>query len=252
MTSVQSVARAFAILQAVAAEPGGLSVTEIAQQVELPISTVSRLLATMERFAAVERLPDAEGIRIGDGIVALALQMPFRRYLTAVAHPIMQALANEVGEATGLCIPDGDLVFCLDQVQSHHHVQVRDWTGSRFPMHILSAGKLFMSEWEPAVLDRYLSSPMERYTPSTVVEPDRLREQLPEIQEAGVSWAVDEFEMGLTAVSAPIRDRSERIMAALNVTGPGFRFPGAKKRAGISESVIAAGNRISERLHRLQ
>ncbi len=109
-----------------------------------------------------------------------------------------------------------------------------------------------MSEWEPAVLDRYLSSPMEKYTSFTLVEPDRLREQLPKIQEAGVSWAVDEFEMGLTAVSAPIRDRSERIMAAVNVWGPGFRFPGAKSQAEINESVIAAGNQISERLQRLQ
>jgi len=252
MSSVQSVARAFTILQAIAAEPEGLSLTEIAQQVELPKSTVSRLLATMERFAVVERLPDKGGIRIGEGIVSMAMQMPYRRSLTVVAHPIMQRLANEIGEAVGLCVPDGDQVHYVDQVQSHHHVQVRDWTGSRFPMHIVSAGKLFMSEWETAVLDRYLAGPLEQFTPRTHNTPDALRDQLITIRESGVSWAKDEFEVGLTAVSAPIREATQQLIAAVNIYGPGFRFPGEKSWAEINEHVIAASNLISERVQRLQ
>jgi DNA-binding IclR family transcriptional regulator len=251
MSSVQSVARAFTILQAIAAEPEGLSLTEIAQQVELPKSTVSRLLATMERFEVVERLPDTGGICIGKGIVSMAMQMPYRRYLTVVAHPIMQRLANEIGEAVSLCLPTGDQVHYVDQVQSHYYVQVRDWTGSRFPMHIVSAGKLFMSEWESAVLDRYLSGPLAQFTPHTHNTPDALQGQLITIRETGVSWAIDEFEVGLTAVSAPIREATQQLIAAVNIYGPGFRFPGEKSRAEINEHVIAASNLISERLQRL-
>lgn len=249
MTSIQSVARALTVLQAVAAEPEGLSLTDIAQRVDLPKSTVSRLLATMERFAVVERLPDSKGIRIGEGIVSMAMQMPFRRYLSAVARPIIQCLAAEIGEAASICLPDGERVLFVDQVQSQHHVQVRDWTGSRFPMHSVSSGKLFMSEWVPAALDRYLSCPLERYTPRTVVEPDAVRKHLSEILETGVSWGVDELEIGLTAVSAPIRDPSRQIVAAVNLIGPSFRFPGERGRAEINESLIAAGKGISERFH---
>lgn len=248
MSNVQSVARAFTILQAVAARPQGVSITEIAHLVELPKSTVSRLVTTMERFAVVERLPDAEGVRLGDGIISMALHLPFRRSLTAVARPKMQELAAQLGEAIALCLQEGDQVYYVDQVPSRHHVQVRDWTGSRLPLHVVSPGKLFLSERDEAALERYLSAPLERYTPHTLVDRGTILNQLRRIRDDGDSWTVDEFEVGLTGMSAPIRDTAGRMVAAINVYGPGFRFPGDKGRDEIDRSVSAAANEITERI----
>ncbi|HEX9923524.1 MAG TPA: helix-turn-helix domain-containing protein, partial [Anaerolineae bacterium] len=130
---VQSIKRAFAILQAVAEHPDGIGVTALADEVGLHKSTVSRLLSTLEGLEAVKRRPQAEGFAIGDGILALISQMPYPRQLMALVRPYLLELAEATGESVGLSVPDGDDVHYIDQVQSEHHVQVRDWTGQRFP-----------------------------------------------------------------------------------------------------------------------
>jgi len=225
MSSIQSVERAFSILEAVAAQSDGVGLTEIANRVDLPKSTVSRMLATLESLAVVERLPDREGIRLGPKILALALQVPYSRQLAALARPYLLELAEATGEAVGLCLPDGDQAFYIDQVQSRHHVQVRDWTGTRFPMHVVSSGKVFLAAWDEAALARYLERPLVKYTAKTIADPAGLKKQLAQVRQQGCCWAIEEFEEGLVAVSAPVYDPAGQIAAALNIYGPAFRFP---------------------------
>lgn len=247
MTTVQSIERAFSILEAVASYPNGLGVTDIARQVALPKSTVARLVATLESLDAVERLPDSEGFRLGPGILSMALQVPYRRHLIALTRPTLLSLAEATGEAVSLCLPDGHRVHYVDQVQSQHHIQVRDWTGCRFPIHVVSPGKLFMAYWDTAVLNRYLSRPLERFTPGTITDADVLRQQMAQIRARGVVWTINEFEEGLAGVAAPIHDKTGQIVAALNIYGPTFRFP-AGNQAQITELITAAGRSISTRL----
>jgi DNA-binding IclR family transcriptional regulator len=225
MSSIQSIERAFSILEAVAAQSDGVGVTEIANRVDLPKSTVSRMLATLDSLAVVERLPDGEGVRLGPKILALALQVPYSRHLAALARPYLLELAEATGEAVGLCLPDGDQVFYIDQVQSRHHLQVRDWTGSRFPLHVVSSGKVLLAAWEEAALARYLERPLAQYTPKTIADPAKLRQQLVEVRREGCCWAIEEFEEGLNGVSGPVYDQTGQVVAALNIYGPAFRFP---------------------------
>lgn len=233
MSSIQSIERAFAILEAVASQSEGVGVTEIANRVDLPKSTVSRMVTTLEELAVVERSPAGDGIRLGPKILSLALRVPYTRHLTAQARPYLMELAEATGEAIGLCLPDGDQAFYADQVQSRHHVQVRDWTGTRFPMHVVSSGKIFLTRWSEAALDEYLKRPLTRYTPKTVADPAGLKAQVAQIKQQGYCWAKDEFEEGLVAVAAPVYDQTGQIAAALNIYGPAFRFP----RGGDYEAV---------------
>jgi DNA-binding IclR family transcriptional regulator len=203
------------------------------------------MLTTLEELAVVERLPDGDGVRLGPKILALAMQVPYSRRLGALARPYLLELAEATGEAVGLCLPDGDQAFYVDQVQSRHHVQVRDWTGTRFPMHVVSSGKVFLAYWGEAALARYLERPLARYTPKTVADPDGLRQQLAEVRNQGYCWAVEEFEEGLTGIAAPIYDQSGRIAAALNIYGPAFRFPRDGDYGGVSNLLLAACNRLT-------
>lgn len=143
--SVQSIERAFSILEVVAAHPEGVGVTAVVRAVDLHKSTVSRLLATLEGVQAVERLPDGNGFCIGDGILALAGAQSFRHQLVRVTRPFLLKLAEKTGETAGVSVPDGDGVLYIDQVQSEHHIQVRDWTDTRFPLHVVCAGKFYLA-----------------------------------------------------------------------------------------------------------
>ncbi|MCB0156216.1 MAG: helix-turn-helix domain-containing protein, partial [Anaerolineae bacterium] len=114
--TIQSVARAFKILEVIAAQPNGVGVTEIAQQVALPKSTVARFLSTLEGVQAIERLPAGEGYSVGAGLISLMAQVPFSKHLATVVRPFLQELAQATGETTNLCLPHGDQAHYVDQV----------------------------------------------------------------------------------------------------------------------------------------
>ncbi len=247
MLSVQSIERAFAILEVVAASPSdGVGVTEIANQVSLPKSTVSRLLSTLENVAAVERVPANDRFQIGATIMSLASQVPYSRHLITIVHPYLLELAAATGETINLCLPHGDQVHYIDQVDSQYHLQIQDWTGYRFPMHVTSTGKLFMAYWSETSLKQYLSRPLAAYTSKTIIEPTLFRQELNKIRAQGYAWAVGEAEEEIVGLAAPIRDESEQVVASICVGGPAFRFPAADEADKIIAIIVDIGRRISE------
>ncbi len=246
MSRVQSIERAFAVLSALADGPTG--VTEMAERVDLPKSTAARLLSSLAREGAVEQVPGDTRYRIGARIVALAAGVIPTRSLVALARPVLVELASAVGEAAGLSVLDGLVVHYVDQVDTAHQVLVRDWTGSRLPIHAVSSGQVFLAHMAPSVVDRVLAAPLERFTPRTLVEPAALRERLRRIQLDGYVWGRDEFAEGINSVAAPIADAAGDVGAAVHVHGPAYRFPVTGSEARIAHEALDAAARISARL----
>ncbi|MDQ3381724.1 MAG: helix-turn-helix domain-containing protein, partial [Actinomycetota bacterium] len=151
---VQSVERAFAILEAVAQRPAGI--TALADRLDLPKSTVARLLSSLEQLGAVERL-DGRRWRVGPAVEAFARTVPPERSLAALARPTLADLVRSVGEDAGLGLPDGCEVLYIDQVECDHPVQVRDWTGTRAPLHAVPSGLVFMADWPEDAVDAYVA-----------------------------------------------------------------------------------------------
>ncbi len=159
---VQSVERAFAVLAVVASGESGL--TAIARAVGLPKSTAARLLATLEGLRLVERDGEARwrvGARVGD----LVGSTDAGRSLERAARPVLTALARELGEDAGLALPEGHAMRYVLQVDADNAVQVRDWTGTRAPMHTVPSGLVLMAEWAPAAVRSYEARGLERLTP---------------------------------------------------------------------------------------
>src|SRR5438874_11946983 len=121
--TVQSVDRAFAVLRQVAGVPGGIS--EVARAVDLPVSTVARLLGTLESLGAVIRIGDSGTYGIGAGIRALAGSVDAREALVAKARPVLAALVARTGETSGLSVLEGDEVVYLDHVETVNEVTLR-------------------------------------------------------------------------------------------------------------------------------
>jgi len=243
LSSVQSIRRAFDVLGALAVGP--LGVTEVADRAGLPKSTAARLLMTLAREGAVEQVPGDTQYRLGPRLATLAAGLAPVRSLTAIAHPVLVDLAAAIGEAAGLSVPDGDLVHYIDQVDTPNPVSVRDWTGSRVPLHAVSSGQVLLAFRPPAALERYLDHPLERLTPRTIIDVDRLRERLREIRRDGYSWVREEFDEGIASVAAPIADASGEVVAAIHLHGPSYRFPASGRDGAIAAQVISAGARIA-------
>jgi DNA-binding IclR family transcriptional regulator len=238
---VQSLERAFAILDEVAQRPAG--VTAIAERVRLPKSTVARLLATLEDVDAVERFDGARW-RIGPGVEALTAAVSPERSLISIARPFLVDLVAELGEDAGLGLPDGNEILYVDQVESDNPVQVRDWTGTRAPMHAVPSGLVLLAEWPEDAFDAYLSGELAALTRHTVTDPKALRSRLAEVRERGYAWGLEEFAEGIDSVAAPLRDARGKAIAAIHVHGPSYRFPSPGDETRVAEAVVAVADEI--------
>jgi IclR family pca regulon transcriptional regulator len=250
MSRVQSIERAFSVLSALGGGP--LGVTEVAERVRLPKSTVARLLSALVAEGAVERVAGGSDYRIGQRLVGLASGVVPGRSLIAIARPHLVELAAITGETAGLSIPDGYLVHYIDQEATSHAVGVRDWTGTRLPMHAVSSGLVFLAGWPPSEVDRFLATPLDRFAPGTVTDPRQIRERLLRAQLDGVAWTRDEVADGISSVAAAVADAGGDVVAALHVHGPSYRFPGlgAGDQARVEEALVAAAARVSLSLRR--
>jgi IclR family acetate operon transcriptional repressor len=246
VSRVQSIERAFAVLGALT--DGPIGVTEVAERVGLPKSTAARMLASLAREGAVEQVPGETRYRLGSRIETLATGLVATRSVVSVARPHLAELAASIGEAAGLSIPDEREVHYIDQVDSSNPVGIRDWTGSRVPMHAVSSGLVFLAHRSTAAIERYLAEPLLALTPRTTVDPDVLRERLRAVALAGFAWVNDEFADGISSVAAGIADASGEVVAAVHVHGPSYRVPPPGREAALGLHVATTATRIARTL----
>jgi DNA-binding IclR family transcriptional regulator len=237
---VQSADKALAILAAFGEERPDLGVTELATELGLHKSTVSRLLGTLERRGLVRRegerfVPGPELARLG----ALAVR---GLTLADAAREPLERLAERTGETVNLAVRDGERALNVLQVDAVHFVGITDWTGRAAPLHATANGKALL-----AFGDREPPRRLAKVTPRTITERRVLRVELERTREAGFAVAVEELELGLNAVAAPVFDAFGSCVAAVSVSAPAYRLPEPRLPA-VGELCAATGAEVSERL----
>lgn len=241
MTTVQSVERAFHVLRSLGSGPAG--VTEIADRVGLPKSTVSRLLSTLEELGAVEQIAAGGDYRIGWTLIELAAAARPGRSLISLVRPHLAELSRLTGEAAGVSIPDGDHMLYLDQLTPDSELQVRDWTGHRIPMYAVPSGHVVLAA-DASAAQRVAAGELTAFTPHTITDGAVLLQRLLLVRSDGYAWALEEFAVGLNSVAAPLRTADGRVVAALHVYGPASRFPGEHGAPAVGDIVKAAATKI--------
>lgn len=243
--SVQSVDRAISVLQ-VLARRGVLGVTEIAHELDVHKSTVSRLLGTLETRGLVEQTAPRSGYQLAYGVVQLAEGVTRGYDLRVVSRAVCDALAEDLNETINVAVHEGRAVVTIDQVIGSSQVTTVNWVGQHNAMHATSAGKVFLAYMPRAEMQTYLDEGFERFTDLTIVDPAQMEAELQTIRSAGYSRTIDEQEVGLAAVGAPIRAMDGKVIAALAVSGPTFRI-NDETIPDIAERLLAAAAEISER-----
>ena len=117
-----------------------MGVTEVAKAVDLPKSTVARLLATLEDEGAVNQDSARGQYRIGDGLASMVNEVTGGKSLTALSYSYLTRLATEMGETSGIGFCEGAQIYYADHVEPDAAVQVRSWTGEYAPLHLVPSG----------------------------------------------------------------------------------------------------------------
>jgi IclR family acetate operon transcriptional repressor len=140
-----------------------------------------------------------------------------------------------------------DDVVSVDQVTGTRSIVSVSWVGKRTPLHTTSTGKVFLAFMGDDERERRLAEPLEAATPRSVTSPETMRTQLAEIRRRGYAQTLEELEVGLNAVAAPVRQGDGTVIAALSVSGPSFRLrPVDLPRIG--QQTIEAADAVSRRL----
>lgn len=241
-SGIQSIERAFSVLLAVATEPAGI--TDVARRVALPVSTVARLLATLENLEAVIRQDDGVTYRIGPTVSSLAAGNDST--LTGRARPFLAELVDRVHETAGLSVLEGNEVLYLDHIENNNAVQIRDWTGERTPLHVVASGLVFLAYATNERVEAYAAGGLDTPTERSIGTLAELHQRLTSVRSSGFAWTVDELQHGISAVAAPVRNRAGEIVAAIHCHGPSYRFPVDEGRADVEAAVVAAARRLSD------
>ncbi len=242
---VQSIERAFAILRTLAVGPSG--VTELANRVDLPKSTVARLLNALETERAIEQDQVGGEYRLGPVIEEIAGGSSQGRSLIAAAQPFLVDLSERTDEASGLDIIEGRQVQFIDMVESGQDVQIRNWTGESGPAHALSAGIAILAHMSESDLRSYIDGGFEQMTLHTLSTAEELCDRLTQARSAGYVWVYEEFAEGINSVAAPVFG-PDGVVAALRIHGPTYRFPDPDHSHDIGLLVAEAAQQLSEQL----
>jgi len=243
---VQSISRAFAVLRALAVGPQG--VTDVADNVGLPKSTVARLLTSLEAVDAVVQDDAGGDYRLGQGLIDIIGAAGADRSLLAAARPHLHSLVNQIGETAGVSVRADRTVYYLDQVEPESEVQVRSWTGEYCPMHLVPSGLVYLAHFSPEALDEYVSGGLEATTPHSMVDVAALETRLAQVASAGYVWVYEEFAVGINSAAAPVLSEEGAVVAALHVHGPAYRFPDPNRTHDIGLLLIEAASNLADHL----
>jgi DNA-binding IclR family transcriptional regulator len=235
------------ILQVLRDSAMPLGVNEIARRVSMHKSTVSRVLATLEHRGFVEREGDGVRFKLGIGLISLIGPLLANLDLVSVGRPILATLAAETGETAGTCIWSGRSAVMLDEVRGSQAVAHYVQPGRPMPAHCSAGGKCFLAHMDEEHLNAYLAEPLMLVTPYSITDPGILREELARVLVQGHAVNVEELEADSCAVAAPIANVHGRVVAALLLAVPKFRFNKAA-RAKLTEAAAAAAATFTTRM----
>jgi DNA-binding IclR family transcriptional regulator len=249
LSPVQSVDRALQILELIA-DAGESGVTEIGAALGVHKSTAFRLVASLEGRGLVEQTVDRGKYRLGVGILRLAAATTARLDVVQESRPFARLLAADTGETVNIAVLNNGAALYLDQITVTPAIRSNNWVGQWIPLHATSNGKALLAGLTDEQVRAEVGSELAVYTPATVTDVEQLVAEIQATRERGYVVVVDELEMGLTAVAAPIRDVHGDVVATLSVSGPTFRFTGDKVQAAIERTVAAAADASRRLGHR--
>lgn len=242
--NVRAVERAVQILSAFDSGYAEQGVSEIAQATGLHKATVHRIMMTLFNSGFLERAADGEKFRLGLPLLGLSLGVLRRLDVRRVAQPYMEKLVERFQEICTLGVFDRGQVLYVEVAHSNHSLTIAARVGRHLPAHCTASGKVLLAFLPPEVVEPILAAPMKAYTEKTITSPERLREELSIVEQRGYAVADEELEMGIGAISAPIRTLDQKVVAAMSIPFPVNRL-NPERIPEIAQALLEAANAIS-------
>lgn len=237
---IQVISRAAQILRALDGESDGLSLSQLAERVDLPRSTVHRLTTALAGEGLVAAASPTGRVRLGPELVRLAVGA--RRDIRDELRPFMEQLFERLDETVDCAVLDGDHLRFVDQIAAPHRLRAVSSVGAVFPLHCTANGKAILAALPPEAVREVLPARLERFTENTITRLADLARELETIRETGIAFDREEHTHGICAGGIAMRD-AFGTLAALSVPMPAQRFRGREKE--VARELTAALDQIT-------
>lgn len=222
---IQSIGRAFAIIEEIARNRDGIGLAELSKRVGLHNSTAFHLVRTMVSLGYIRQVKDSKRYRIGRPFFALAASALDELEMVSLATPVLDELSRETGESSHFAVRQGDAVVVLARTMGPGAFQLTDRVGVVRPAHCTALGKVILAALRPDQLDRFLArAQLRSYTAKSIVETQALRREIEEVRRSGMAYDDGEFDAEVRCVALPVRDFSGEVKGAIGISGPVWRL----------------------------
>ncbi len=244
---VQSLGRAFGIMEEIARHRDGIGLAELSKRVGLHNSTTFHLVKTMVSLGYVRQLKDTKRYRIGRPLFALAASALDEVEMTSLASPVLEALSRETGEGTQFAVRSGDAVVILARMSGQGAFQLADRVGGIRPAHCTAIGKMMLASLSSEQFERFLSrADLKLFAPKSIVKTGELRREIEAVRRAGMATDNGEFDVELRCVALPVRDFSAQVIGAIGLSGPVWRLSDAVLEKHVRVARAAAARLSAE------
>lgn len=240
---VQSIERAFTILETLATGGGVMGLSALAAESALPLPTIHRLVRTLVDLGYMRQEPSRQ-YALGPRILLLAESAS--SMLSSVARPHLAQLVDDLGETANLASLDGDEIVYIAQVPSRHSMRMFTEVGRHVLPHCTAVGKAIMSHMPPGQVRELLRrTGMPRHTEHTITDPDEFARQLREAAAQGYAMDDGEQELGVRCVAVAVPGTRSHL--AVSVSGPAGRMTPETVRRAVP-LLAAAGQALAAEL----
>lgn len=249
MSNVQSIERAFGLLDVLSEYPDGIQITRLSEKVGLSKSTVHRLLATLISMNYVHKDPDSEKYKIGYQLIYLTRNILSNIDVITIAKPYLNKLSQEVNETIHLCIEDMGEILYVDKIESTQTIRMFSRVGSRAPMYCTGTGKMILSGMEQDYYNKIVENiEFVEKTEHTIKNKADLKKEIEAIKNQGYALDNIENEEGIRCIAAPIIDSQGKTIAAFSISGPSTRITMDRITQELADKIKETSRMISRQL----
>jgi IclR family KDG regulon transcriptional repressor len=223
-TGIQTIQKAAKILRAFKPNSPEIGVRELAQKLDIPKSTVHRILMALEQEGFVQKNINTDRYHLGLELIAIAGIALRNLDVRRVALPVMNRLAERWKETIDLDVLQGTHIIIIEQIAGQHILSTGGTLASRMPAHCTSTGKILLAYAGPQYVQEHYSEEIPKLTRYSIGTRTRLLEELENIRQQGYARAWGENEEYVHALAVPIRDRTDEVVAAISISGLAARI----------------------------
>lgn len=222
---VQSLGRAFGIIEEIARHRDGIGLAELSKRVGLHNSTTFHLVKTLVTLGYVRQLKDSKRYRVGRPLFALAASALDEVEMASLATPVLEALSRDTGEAAHFSVRMGDAVVVLARTSGPGAFQLANRVGITRPAYCTALGKVMLASLSEQQFERFAArAEFKAYTPNSISSAEALRREIATVRRTGMAIDDGEFDAEVRCVALPVRDFCGQVIGAIGISGPVWRL----------------------------